>query len=400
MKIIHTSDWHLGHVLYAYDRSEEQRDMLRQIAELCTSEQPDALLVSGDVFHNAAPSAASQQMLVNGLLAMHAACPNCRIIVTAGNHDSAARLEATAQLWQLAGITVIGHAMRNSDGLPDLDRHIVELPGCGWVVAVPHVYPTNFPAPPEVPREQRMTHFLQAALDRVAERNTAQLPVVLMAHLAVDGGDFTGHDNIGTIDTVPIAALGTGYDYAALGHIHRPQTLDTDGEGRVRYCGTPLPVSFDEQCEHSVSIVTLDGHNTPHIATHHITNLHPLHTIPPSEPVTLEQAIEELERFPSTEPAYIRLNVAVDGYVPTDARERAASAVADKQCRFCTLKVTSTATATNEQPQLTVEQLQQLSPLDVARIYINRKTHHPMTDEQEQMLQQAISSVQQEGGDA
>lgn len=392
MKILHTSDWHLGHVLYNYDRTAEQRDMLRQIVDLVAAERPDALLVSGDVFHNAAPSAASQQLLVEGLLGMHEVCPEMPIVLTAGNHDSAARLEATAQLWKLANVTVVGNFTRHDDHTPDYDRHIVELPGKGWVVAVPHAYPFNFPAPAEVERNERQRHFFQAVLNRVAERNTYDLPVVLMAHLAVAGGDFTGHDNIGTIDTVPVDALGQGYDYAALGHIHRPQTIGD--EGRVRYCGTPLPVSFDEQCEHSVSIVQLDGHNTPAVTSHRITNLHPLRTLPPQDPVPLDEALQLLADFDDQQPAYIRLNVATQGYVPADARSKAADATQDKACRFCVIKVTNTAPQpTTEHRQMTVAQLHQTNPLDVARSYILEKNGVAMTEEQEQMFNEALQRV-------
>ncbi|MBR1803832.1 MAG: exonuclease SbcCD subunit D [Muribaculaceae bacterium] len=396
MKIIHTSDWHLGHVLYDYDRSNEQRDMLRQIAELARAEQPDALLVSGDIYHNAAPTAAAQQLLVEGMMEIRKACPTMRIIVIGGNHDSASRLEAIALLWELADVTIRAHAGRTADGEPDYDHHIIEIPGKGWVVAVPHIYPFNFPVPSQadVPRDERQQHFFQSVLDRVAQRNIAGLPVVLMAHLAVSGGDFTGHDSIGTIDTTPIESLGTGYDYAALGHIHRPQTLDN--QGRVRYCGTPLPVNFDEQCEHSVSIVTLNGHQEPTITTHNIKNIHPLHTLPAQQPVPLEEALQLLADFSDTEPAYLRLNILCNDYVPSDARDRAAAAVKDKACRFCTLNVTSNSPATTQHAQMSLEQFKQLNALEVAQIYILNKTGQAMTQEQEDMLKDVITNLQME----
>ncbi|MBQ7689860.1 MAG: exonuclease SbcCD subunit D [Muribaculaceae bacterium] len=389
MKIIHTSDWHLGHVLYNYDRSAEQRAMLRQIADVCAAEQPDALLVSGDVFHNAAPAAAAQQLLVEGLLAMRQACPAMPIVVTAGNHDSAARLEATAALWQLAGVFVVGHLARDPEGRALLDHHIVEIPGKGWVAAVPHAYPVNFPVvgTDDVPRDQRLQAYFAALLDRVAERNAAGLPVVLMAHLSVAGSDFTGHDNIGTLDTLPIEALGSGFDYAALGHIHRPQTLGTNS--CARYCGTPLAVSFDEQCEHSVSVVTLNSHSHPHIDTRRIVNPRALRTIPAGAPVPLDEALELLRQLSSAEPAYVRLNVLVDGYVPADARHRAAEAVSGKQCRFCTLKVTSKVAPGEHKRELSVSELRESAPIDVARAFILEKTGNPMTERQEAMFGEA-----------
>ena len=393
MKFIHTSDWHLGHVLYNYDRSEEQIDMLEQIARIVHDEQPDALLVSGDVFHNAAPSAATQKLFVDSLLHIHRQCERMRIVVTAGNHDSAARLQANARLWQLAEVNIVSHTMRDGDGMPDLDQHIIEIPGCGWVVAVPHTYASNFPAPPEVERSKRASHFFQALLDRVAQRNSAGLPVVLMAHLAVTGGDFTGHDSVGTMETSPIETLGHGYDYAALGHIHRPQTLDA--EGRVRYCGTPLPVSFDEQCAHGVNIVTLNGHDRPTVDMLPISNLHPLHTIPASNPVLLEEGLRLLAEDRKTdEPAYIRLNISVDTYAPGDARERAVAALKDKPSRFCTIKVTSNNANAATAPQISVEQLRELTPLDVAEKHYNNKYAASMPDHWKDMLREAIQRTE------
>ena len=107
-KFIHTSDWHLGQNFYGYDRSEEQRDFLRQLAAIVAQEQPDALLVSGDIYHTAAPSSAAVSMYVEGMLDIHDACPSMAIVVIAGNHDSASRLESDSLLWRLAGVRVLG----------------------------------------------------------------------------------------------------------------------------------------------------------------------------------------------------------------------------------------------------------------------------------------------------
>ena len=124
-----------------------------------------------------------------------------QIIITAGNHDSSSKLEINRNLWKYAGVTVVGSIRRNEAGQVDLERHIVEVKnGCGelkgYVIALPHVYPQNFPAlDEEVPREERQHHFIQTLLNRVKERNQGNLPVVLMAHLALTGSDITGQDD-------------------------------------------------------------------------------------------------------------------------------------------------------------------------------------------------------------
>ena len=270
MKLIHTSDWHLGHTLYNYDRTEEQQAFLQQLAEIVEREQPDALLVSGDVYHYSSPSASVQKMYTEAMLEIHRRCPSMTIVVTAGNHDSSSKLEITRSLWESFGLHVIGSIRREEETI-QWSRHIIEVTGkdgrpVGYILPVPHVYPQNFPSPDlEMKREERMPYFFQTLLDETRRINTDGLPVVLMAHLAVTGSDTTGHtDLIGGMDYFPLDQLGAGYDYLALGHIHCPQTLK-GSDGRARYCGTPYPVSFDETYPHSVSLVTVESGKQPEI---------------------------------------------------------------------------------------------------------------------------------------
>ena len=88
MKILHTSDWHLGHALYNYDRSEEQICFLNQLTGIVQEEQPDVMVVSGDIYHYSTPSAATQKMYTDGLLRIHQACPSMTIVVTAGKQHN------------------------------------------------------------------------------------------------------------------------------------------------------------------------------------------------------------------------------------------------------------------------------------------------------------------------
>ena len=386
-KFIHTSDWHLGQSFYGYDRSEEQSDFLRQLADIVRKHTPDALLVSGDIFHTAAPSNAAVNMYVNGMLHIHEANPDMHIIVIAGNHDSASRLDSDSQLWKLAKVTVLGGISRDSEGTADLNRHIIKVSDKGIIAAVPFAYPTSFPrtSVENTDRNLRQQAYFQALLDRVHEKNPNHLPVVLMAHLTVSGGDFSGHERNMAIESVGIDTLGSGYDYAALGHIHHPQNVNNNV--RVRYSGTPVPVSFDEQCEHSVSIVTIDNHGAlPAVETKVIKNIKPLHTIPASQPVDFDTALEKLRQINPNERAYIRLNVMVDRYLPEGAQERAAQAVADKQCRLCEIKKTSMATDAHTPSQMTVEEFHSKEPIDVANQYFIDRYGNPMNDKQQEMF--------------
>lgn len=393
-KFIHTSDWHLGQNFYGYDRSEEQADFLRQLVDIVHQHQPDALLVSGDIFHTAAPSSAAVTLYVNAMLDIHDACPTMAIVVIAGNHDSASRLQCDSRLWERAGVRVLGGIARDSEGLADLDRHIIHVEGKGIVAAVPFAYPASFPLVNDehVGSDQRQPVYFQSLLDRVNAQNPAQLPVVLMAHLAVNGSDFTGHE-VGMMECVEVGVLGNGYDYAALGHIHRPQ----DVSERARYCGTPLAVSFDEQCEHSASIVEIDAHGSlPRVTTKRIENIKPLRTIPAGSPVDFETALEQLQVLVPDERAYVRLNVLVDHYLPNGAQERAALAVADKQCRFCEIKKVAIAEASHAVKQMTMEEFNHKHPIEVAQQFYLEKYQREMTDEEQEMFNYVYRLVQEE----
>jgi exonuclease SbcD len=195
------------------------------------------------------------------------------------------------------------------------------------------------------------------------------------------------------MECVEIDALGTGYDYAALGHIHRPQ----DVSERARYCGTPIPVSFDEMCEHSVSIVEIGHHgDLPHIETKVIKNPKPLHTLPPHQPVDIDTAAGLLQNYNPNEKSYIRLNVLVDRFLPNGSMQRAAQAVKDKQCRFCEIKRTATAIETRHTTQLTVEQFNKMQPIEVVNRYFVEETGQPMTQQQQEMFKEAYQEVEKE----
>ena len=394
-KFIHTSDWHLGQNFYGYDRSEEQSDFLQQLADIVRKHTPDALLVSGDIYNTAAPSNATVNMYVNAMLDIHRACPTMAIIVIAGNHDSASRLDSDRRLWELAGVTVVGSIARGDKGKADLAHHLVNVGDKGIVAAVPFAYPASFPLTTDDPMDsvQRQQAYFQALLDLADAHNTNGLPVVLMAHLAVSNSDFTGHDRDMKMECVDLSTLGTGYDYAALGHIHRPQQVSE----QACYCGTPVPVSFDEQCEHSVTIVEIDTHGSqPVVSTKQIKNIKPLHTIPANEPVDFETALQQLQAINPNERSYIRLNVKVDRYLPHGAQEKAVQAVKDKQCRFCEIKKTVTATEYHRASQMTVEQLNRMLPLDVANQFFIDKTGEPMTQQEQAMFNEIYHEIEKE----
>lgn len=438
MRIIHTSDWHLGQVFNEYDRTQEHVAFFRRLAGIVEKECPDALLVSGDIYHNSIPSAQTQKMYTDSLLMLKRACPGMTVVVTAGNHDSGARLEVDMNLWDHLGVKVIGGLARNGRVF-DPEKHIIGIPSkeggiAGYVVALPYVYRQNYPAAGQEQEGEhslpdgeryfsRQASFYRRLLDSVREKNIQGLPVVMMAHLAVTGYDLSGHDiPVGGIEFTPLSAFPQGYDYLALGHIHRPQTVGTakgPGDAGVstgmvpgepvlehvcpapvaRYSGSPLHVNFDEDYPHSVSVVDIPADPSEReyirIREIEIPETVPMVTLPET-PVPSEDAIAALLAYPDQKPAYIRLNVLVRDCLRQNVAVDAVKATEGKKCRYCYMKVTRESQAGTEDTRqhLTVAEMKTISPLEVARMYYRQQFSGELDRESETMLQEVTGELQ------
>lgn len=399
MKILHTSDWHLGQEFYSYNRIEEHEAFLLQLEEIVRKEQPDVLVVSGDIYHNATPSNAVMRMFTDGLDRICRACPSMQVVVTAGNHDSSSRLEVTRSLWNRFGVYIVGR-IEKTDNQVNFDKHIIGINDasgkrCGYVVALPHVFAHAYPLVEGAKAENRQEAFYAALAKRVREVNVENLPVVMMAHMAVTGSDITGHDDIrGGMEYVELDSLKVDFDYLALGHIHCPQLL---GAGRARYCGSPVPVSFDERYEHSVTMVELQHKGeVPVLRYLPIKNPWPLRTIP-SEAVPFEEALPLLQNFPADEQAYIRLQVKLEDVPPHNALERACMAMEGKKARFCCFKWEQRKQkAAAAKVFADVEQIKAQSPLQIAELYYHNRFGVPMEKELCEMLNQVIEETKGE----
>ena len=315
MKVIHTADLHLGQIIYQnYERVDEHRHFFEQLTKWCQEERPDALLVSGDIFDIQQPSASTKKAFNDYFVGLHQALPSMHIVITAGNHDSASRIQADNSVWKLANTHLIGTSpsldLLNSDDSSWMDNYIIRL-DCGYIIALPFMI-----------GERQV--LLQRLLQRVTEENTSDKPVIMMGHLAVTGMDPVGHSiEIGKIKTLDIDTLGTGYDYLALGHIHKPQTIGhqedcmkesiTYPSGVVRYSGSALHVSCDEQYPHTVSVVDIPKHGgSVSIRQLRIDELRHFYTLPldGSSYQTEEDALLGIKSFCEEQgKGYIRLQM-------------------------------------------------------------------------------------------
>ena len=155
MKVIHTSDWHIGQTLHQYSRDEEHKYFFNQLKDIILEEKPDALIVSGDIFHSATPTVVSQRLYYHTLVELSQLYDDLQIIVTAGNHDSPSRLEAPRELWEAFNVTVVGNIdfyKESEENELTFDASKVEIPVkrndeiVGWILAIPFLNAGNYPS--------------------------------------------------------------------------------------------------------------------------------------------------------------------------------------------------------------------------------------------------------------
>lgn len=387
MKILHTSDWHLGHVLYNESQEEAQKNMLDQLADIVAEHQPDALIIAGDVYDTTQPSASVQQLFANALVKIHEACRDMSIVCIAGNHDSGSKHMIYHTPWHAMNVHMVGSILKESH----LDDYIINVPGKGYIVAVPFAAERYMP--------ENVFTTLSA---KVKELNSDNLPVALAAHLAVKGSDWRGHEfssdtNVGGLNCLDLSLFGNEYDYVALGHIHKQQSLDK--EKRIWYSGTPIAVSFDESYsgnDHGILLANCAHHGADVSVTPiQINNINPLVNLPIDGPKDWETVREEFVKYDADIASFVRLNIEVENYLPAGANQEAFCIAEGKKCRLCCVntKRKEKTEVETKQKKFTASELKELDFMEVARMYIEAKSG-TFDDEMEQMLLEVKESLQ------
>lgn len=268
-RLLHTSDWHLGHTLHDLPREVEHRAFLDWLLEQLQVEDVDALLVAGDIFDVANPSAAAQHQLYDFLATARRRFPNLGIVLVGGNHDSAARLDAPDPLLRALDVRVVGGLPRGNDRALDPDRLLVPLRDRGgavaaWVVAVPFLRPSDLDpveregADPLV--EGVRAVYAQAFTLARACRQSGQA-LIATGHAYLTGTKLSELSERkilgGNQHALPVDIFPDDVSYVALGHLHLHQSV---GRESVRYCGSPIPLSMTEASyDHQALLVELDG---------------------------------------------------------------------------------------------------------------------------------------------
>ena len=328
MKILHTSDWHLGQSFFTQSRKYEHQCFLTWLLELIAREQIDALIVAGDIFDTGAPPSYAREMYNQFVVDIQQR--GCRLVVLGGNHDSVAMLNESKPLLARLNTYVIA-----STGL-ELDEQVVELPARDGnpgaiLCAVPFIRPRDVlqsqAGESGTDKRQALGEAIKAHYDSlyalaVAKRQAAggDLPIIATGHLTALGvtkSESTRDIYIGTLEAFSADGFPPA-DYIALGHIHRPQIVAKSEH--IRYSGSPIYLSFDElNSRKQVVMVEFDGAERKSITPADIPVFQPMTTITGSL-AQIEQDIKSLDTS-GDRPTWLCLQVDSDDYL-SDLQQR------------------------------------------------------------------------------
>ena len=419
MKIIATSDWHLGNMFHGNDRLPEHQHFLTWLLSQIEQQQPDALLVAGDIFDNGNPSAASQSVYYSFLADASERCPAMQIIIIAGNHDSANRLEAPRALLARHHVEVRGVVKRTwvqtDDGgewltnYDDLMLPVTNAEGEQVVVlAVPYlrndiIHNASYSA--------GVNAFLRELTSKARDKYPG-IPLVMMAHMYAKGADIARQDAsekivIGGVEEVSMDGWTDHPDYLSCGHIHKRQHIwNTDW---ARYSGSVLPMSFAEvDYQHGVDLVIIHADGKHHTEFLAYEPQHKLLILPKDDeeltPNKLKKLInkelkDRIDGKLDDHFDYVMLKVKLEK-VSNDDLAALEQLIAEKNAVLCKMQriipELDLTTVSGEEQIHSIDDILNRNPLDTLKEAFAIQHNNEMSEHQEQMLCELLGSITSE----
>lgn len=419
MKIITTSDWHIGNLFHGYDRLPEHKHFLKWLLSQIKEQQPDALLVAGDIFDNGNPSAAAQSTYYEFLSDVTQLCPDMRIVIIAGNHDSASRLEAPRALLARHNVEVRGNIHRTwvqgeegghwENDYDDLMIPIRSAEGDDVVVlAVPYL---RNDVVQNASYSKGVTKFITSLMER-ARVKYPDTKLIMMAHMYAKGADIAPKDAsekivIGGQEEVNMEEWPNHPDYMVCGHIHKRQHIW--GTDWARYTGSVLPMSFAEvDYEHGVDMVTFNAQGKAQVEFLKYQPQHKLCILPKEDEALSMKELQKLINSSLPERAdgkldenfvYLVLKVKLDK-VNNDKIKELETLVETKNAVLCRIQkiisALNVATIVGNQKISTVDEILNRDPLDTLKEAFVVKKGVEMSVCQEKMLKELLESLKHE----
>jgi len=374
MKLIHTSDWHFGMPLGTGSYAEDQRYFLNQLYELIEQENVGAVLLSGDVYDSSVANAEAislyNEAVTRICLELH-----CPMIVIAGNHDSAARLASCRELLKASGLYVTGRLTRDLQPvlLDDGKVAVYSLPFFGKeeVIAL-------FPEKKGEIRSQETAMLVLC--DYIRETMDKGRKNIILSHALIVSAELSESDRSARVGfaTAVSKDVFAGFDYAALGHIHKPQMISDS----VRYCGSPLKYSFGSEESQEKGVVLIDTDTM----TQTFVAFPPLH-----ERRTVTGTLAEITAREDIREDYLKLHVT-DRYAGLDL-------LSQLRERFPNLlELSGMAIAEGESVSaLSVEELQTLDETDIMEKFMAENFGYDLTEDQRALFAEVLAWSREEG---
>lgn len=390
MRIIHTSDWHLGQNFYSKSRAAEHSAFLDWLLSIAQQHEVDAIIVAGDIFDTGSPPSYARELYNHFVVQLQQT--GCQLVVLAGNHDSVATLNESRDILAFLKTTVVANAGHAPFILPLRDG----TPGAVFC-------PVPFLRPRELVTSQaghssgeKQQQLLSAISDYYQQqyqqacdlRGDRPLPIIASGHLTTVGAsksDAVRDIYIGTLEAFP-ASHFPPVDYIALGHIHRAQLVG--GNEHIRYSGSPISLSFDETGKSkSVNLVTFaDGH---------LTDVSPL-TVPVTQPLavlkgdfaSISEQLGQWRDAPSDPVTWLDIEITSDEYLH-DIQRKIQAQADDLPVEVLLVR----RSRAHRERILAGERRETLSELRVEEVFERRLAQETLEETQQQRLKQLFNET-------
>ena len=405
MKILHTADWHLGNNFHSYDRTTEHHHFLNWLILTLRQQMPDILLIAGDIFDSSNPSATAESLFYDFLMEATEVVPGLQIVIVAGNHDSASRLDAPAEMLKRHNIYVRGNIKRNEeDDSINFDDLILPLARRNQTeaevvcLALPYLRPYDYPCGMTV--AEGIQYYFENLMHRLRKSEFKGLPVISAAHFYAAGAEICENEHserlvVGGQDCVPTDVVGKGISYTALGHIHRAQDVHSKVT-QMYYSGSALPMSFSErQYQHGIQLVDLAEDGSVEVSRIHYTPLRSLLCIPNKGNATTQEVFDAISTLPKREKndngdswPYLEIRLLEKQPEPT-LLHNVTEALADRAVHFCRIVRELPASEKETEIRQHSETLQNLSPIKMAQRVFAHYYQEEMPPEMESRFKKA-----------
>jgi len=377
MRLFHTSDWHLGQSLHGQERDFEHAAFLAWLLARLGERQPDVLLIAGDIFDTVNPPVKAQERLYDFIVNAHEQQPALTIVMIAGNHDSGSRIELPAPLMRRLRTHALGRVVWLDDGQLDSERLLIPLPDASgtvkaWCLALPFLRPAEVTgATLGDDYIKGIAHVHERLIAAAETKRQPGQALIAISHAHMAGGSVSVDSErslvIGSAEALPASLFGDSISYVALGHLHKPQQVN--GESRIRYSGSPIPLSFSEvDYPHQILEIHCDGEQLLSVEPHLIPRAVDLVRLGPAR---LQEVLEKLAELPQvdlladlTHQPWLEVRVILDEPQP-DLRQQIETALQNKAVRLVRIGAEYAGSRGSDDGDTPLIELDQLSPQEL-----------------------------------